>query len=62
MLLCKECDYYESVVNTAENEDKSAFAGRQRGICSYCGYVFADDPEDLEGEYPCNQKKSNHSG
>lgn len=62
MLLCKDCDYYKCVDDPTEKESEKILADHKRGVCSYSGFVFMDDPDDLEIEYPCNQMKPTLSG
>lgn len=59
MLLCKDCDYYQSFGNLLTKEGDSKSQDNKRGICRYSDFIFIDDPEDIEAEYPCNQMKIN---
>lgn len=56
MLFCKDCDYYVSAENPAEKDAQRVLTNYKRGTCSYSGFVFIDDPNNIETEYPCNQK------
>jgi hypothetical protein len=55
MLLCKDCNYYKSFNNPAEKQANDKLSNQKIGTCNYAGYIFLDDPDNLENEYPCNQ-------
>ncbi|MCX7746719.1 MAG: hypothetical protein N2645_07500 [Clostridia bacterium] len=56
MLYCKYCNYLKKVGSRNESQGPSEF------ICEFTNYVFTEEIEELNIDYPCNNpNKSIHS-
>jgi hypothetical protein len=56
MLLCKYCNYYIGFDDSVDTNSDNKAASNKVGICKYTDFIFTDDPDYLDTEYPCNKK------
>jgi hypothetical protein len=44
---CKYCDYFKMMKGLNES------SGSENFICEFAGYIFPEDVEEMNMEYPC---------